>query len=499
MRRVVAVGLAVVATLAMLAPAAFAQAPTPKVTINGLFDLSLSVSKNWSDLDLTRPNDQGAYSRQRGRFDITGEVGKSKAVWGLELDFSNGAGVTAPGNSAAFDLDTDVAGVVETKWLYLEVPLTGTGAMIPMPVESTLRGGAQPAAGHSYKFGLLWSGDFPGFNVSTKWAPNVQSTLTYAQIQERVFTTTANESWALLASLEVEPFKGLAIKPTYTFASYDGGNPGTLNLGIEAKNGFSPTTAGGGDLRTERHTFGAEARWTAGPFSLVPTFWIQLGDQEIPGGGEADIQSWLADVEAGLRFGPLNLRGKFMWTPGMDANDCVVTSAACPFPGGDDIKYYQAINPGFIVAAGGFTEIQTSNIEYNTALLGGAPGLSLRQSPSYDKYGRIFAAFRADYAITPAYTLYGVVNASWTDEKVDTSGTVSATGITSPDGRGNARYLGTELNVGQIWRFAPSVTLDTIFAYMFAGDALNQAPVAGGPTKDAEDIYKLIARIRYTF
>jgi hypothetical protein len=477
--------------------------PAPKVTINGLFDLVGSVSKNWAnpDNDPTDSKDQGAYTRERGRFDITGEVGKSKAVWGIELDFSNGVGVTAPGNSSNFDLDTDLPGFAETKWLYVEVPFTGpSGAMIPLPFESTLRGGAQPATGHSYKNGLLWSGDFPGFNVSTRWAPNIRSTLTYAQIQERVFTTTANESYAILGSLEIEPFKGFSIKPTYTFASYDGGNPGTANLGMEPKNGFNPN---GTDLRTTRHTFGAEARWTAGPVTLTPTFWLQLGDQEVNpalsgGKSEVDIRAWIADLEAGLRFGPLNLTGKLMYTPGMKANECVQdTAGACS--GGDDINYYQAINPAFIVGAGGFTELHTSNIEYNNSFLAGAPGVGLRQSPSYDKYGRIFAALRADYALTPAYTLYGVVNAQWTDKKVDTDGTITAAGITNADGRGDARFLGTELMFGQIYRFAPSVALDTLFAYMFSGDAFNHRPVGAAGTEQAEDVYKLIARIRYTF
>ena len=48
MRRSVVVVLAVLVTLGMLAPPSFAQAPAPKVTINGLVDFVTSAYKNWS-------------------------------------------------------------------------------------------------------------------------------------------------------------------------------------------------------------------------------------------------------------------------------------------------------------------------------------------------------------------------------------------------------------------------------------------------------------------
>ena len=179
-----------------------------------------------------------------------------------------------------------------------------------------------------------------------------------------------------------------------------------------------------------------------------------------------------------------------MWTRGMKAGDSVSA--------GDNIKYYQSINPAFAYMAG-WTEIQTSGIEYNNALLSGAPGVSLRQSPSYDKYGRIWAALAADYALTPALTLKGLVNMSWTDRSVDTNAVLTGAGLTAGDGDGDERFLGTELNAGLTYRFAPNVAFDLIGAYMFAGDAMNHANVIGGDVKDADNIYKAVARVRFTF
>src|SRR5688500_16512848 len=138
MRRFIAVAVAGVALFGVTAQAS-AQVPAPKVTINGLVDFATSVSKNWAGLDVTDGGkDKMWYSRQRGVFTITGEVGRTKGVWAIELDGVNGAGqFTAPGNTNNFDLDTDLnsnavgsgtgttAGFVETKWLYLETPITG--------------------------------------------------------------------------------------------------------------------------------------------------------------------------------------------------------------------------------------------------------------------------------------------------------------------------------------------------------------------------------------
>lgn len=523
MRRVLAVAVTVVAVLGLMAPPVLAQAPAPKVTITGLLDFNTTISKNWVGLDPTSARDQEWYSRERGVFTVTGEVAKTKAVWALELDYTNGCvdassgtsstgsggcSRTHPGTSSSFDLDTDIAGTVETKWLYVETPFTGPGSLIPfIPVQSALRAGAQPARGHNYKNGILFSGDFPGVTVETTWAPNLRSTLTYAQIGEQLDQTSfagATEDWAFLVSVEWDIFKGLTFKPTYAYADYYGGNPGAGTLGTEAKNGFSTVSAPGTyPLRTTRHVIGGDVRWTVAGFTLQPTFLFQWGEQTVlpavaDGQSEVDIRAWIFDMTAGYRIGPLNIEGRVMYTPGMEANECVTSAGGCaPGQRGEDIHYYQAINPGFGYMAG-WTEIQTSGIEYNTAFLAGAPGVSLRQSPSYDKYGRIFIALATDYALTPALTLKGLVNASWTDEKVDTNGVLSSTGLTSPTG-GDDRYIGTELNLGFTYRFAPNVAFDMNGGYLFAGDALRNAATNGGPARDAHDVYKAVARVRFTF
>ena len=219
MRRLLAVAIALVVVFGVMAAPAYAQAPAPKVTINGLVDFVTTYYSNWSggggaSLDPT-DRDRGWYSRERGVFTITGEIGRAKGVMALELDFTNGtttgagscSAVAFPGTSAGADLDTDCAGFFETKWLYVEAPITGPGSMMPfIPAATILRGGMQPARGHDYKVGILFSGDFPGVTLESQWAPNLKSTLTYAQLREALDETLApgaTESWAALLSVEV--------------------------------------------------------------------------------------------------------------------------------------------------------------------------------------------------------------------------------------------------------------------------------------------------------
>src|SRR2546425_2928922 len=138
MRKFLVIAVFAFVTVAMLAPPVLAQAPAPKVTITGLFDQVTSFGKNYSDGNASRDNDREWYARTRFRPDFTFEVGRTKAVLGLEIDLMYGQGGANdggfPGNNAgapggfvggtkaatngALDLNTDVGGMLEIKWVY---------------------------------------------------------------------------------------------------------------------------------------------------------------------------------------------------------------------------------------------------------------------------------------------------------------------------------------------------------------------------------------------
>ncbi len=220
-----------------------------------------------------------------------------------------------------------------------------------------------------------------------------------------------------------------------------------------------------------------------------------------------DVSAFIFDTIAGYRIGPLNIQARAMFTSGQNAQSNIQNGA--------NRRYYRAINSAFGYMAG-WTDIQTGGVDYITAAMVGIPGLVLRESPSYDKYGRIFFGLASDYALTPALTFTGLGNASFTPYKVNTRSILTVNGLAqcpatftagfgncTSDGRGTEQFLGVEAALGMTYRFAPNIALDVIGSYMWTGPALDNAGVAGGvigpDPRDAKDIAKFTTRLRFTF
>src|SRR5215831_9966395 len=167
MKRGVVTAVFVLATVAFLAPPLLAQVPQPKVTITGLFDQITSAGRNFLDGNYSRDNDREWYARARFRPDLEFAVGRTKAVLGIEIDLMYGqggsndggfpgnatgqaggfAGGTKSGTGGALDINTDVAGLFEVKWIYTEFDLTGKDSLLPfIPFLTVARAGGQPFA-----------------------------------------------------------------------------------------------------------------------------------------------------------------------------------------------------------------------------------------------------------------------------------------------------------------------------------------------------------------
>ncbi len=510
----------VVAFIAVLASPGFAQAPAPKVTINGIVDNLVNWNRNQSmthaDFDIASPETE-AYGRTRGRWDVTGEVGRAKAVLGLELDLIYGqtgaadscaapfqtTGCRADGTSGGFDADNDVRNTIELKWMYVEAPLTGPGSLLPfVPFPGVIRLGGQPYA-ITYKPFIFAASDFPGVHVNLAFTPNVKGSMTWVQWEEKLTGLDGPpnnlsgpfraEDWGIIGTLELSPFKGLDLKPIYGYQDISGVTSALLRRGtggVAASAANFPNNA-----RELRHTIGVDARWSTGPFRLAPTAFYQFGDRDVLVGGalrEQDLRAWIVDVEAGWRLGPLNLELRGMVTSGNDARDDLRT---------DDFEVYQPFQTGNAYWIGWGEAVGIGNIDYLTSLFGFSNALSLPAQPSFDRYGRIMFAARATYSLTPALTVYGIVTPMWTLEKVDTDGTAApATGITpAASASGDARYLGTGLTAGLTYRFAPGLTFDAVYGILIAGSALDIADSPGGPSRDAENSQVATARVRFAF
>jgi hypothetical protein len=549
-RTSLAVLMVALALVALAAPMAFAQAPAPKVTINGLIDNLTSYSQNVANYNggVLNRHDSMWWGRTRGRFDIIGEVGKAKAVFGIELDHvygqagsndstivSAGAAATTPvstgfGTDGSFDLNTDSRGIIEVKWLYVEFPVP----LIPIP--TTARLGAQPfGAAASYKLAAYAAGDFPGVNIVSQITPNVKFVATYVQVEENLVgtgskrgftgagipsTQNRGDDFAYILSPEITPFKGLDIKPMFSMFYASGTTSGSARNGRGGLNTSTQYSALTGDshgaINEYRYTVGVDARLRMGPFSLDPTVMYQFGNKAViaPRTGDnatavaaytsngavpgriyhPNLDAWLVDVRAGYQLGPLLIEALAMYTTGNSRRNNTLGT----------VRYYQPLDTDTGYLADWGTNLTSLGIDYLNAHneAAGAVGY-LGNVIGYDKYGRAQIGAKATYAITPELSVSAGGTALWTAQEVDRSGTpIAGIGIvptfTGTPARDSSRYLGTEVNLLLSWRFAPGLVWDNQFGYLFTGPAWD-GQTDPAFARNVNEPFMLTSRIRFTF
>jgi hypothetical protein len=571
-RSLVTVLLALVVLAIPVLPA-FAQAPpagppAPKVTITGTFDQITSLGRNIYDGNFTRDNDREWYARTRFRPDFEFAVGRTRAVLGIELDLnygqtgSNDGGF--PGNNSGsacgfvggckgngsagggLDLNTDVAGLFEIKWIYTEFDLTGKDSLMPfIPVLTVARAGGQPFGTIANYKVYYANGDFAGLDLYTTFTPDIKNHLAWVDVEDQLAggnrlppgsTSTQNRTsrgkdWAIIESPEFTPFKGLDLKPMISLFHADGltsGNArrnatnvrtvgGSMN-GALAFAGVNPAlgTAGGDStLHEERYTAGLDARWRIGAFGLDPTISYQWGSYETQairsngsvGKVTGTASAWLFDVIASYQLGPLLLEARGVYSTGNKARDNLSRGKYYYEPLDLDTGYWN-----------GWMGIFALGVDYFNG--GGPSNMGMDSQIGYDRYGRGTFGLRATYSITPAWSVYGVVAPNWTAQAVDTdtgcgalnagSGGAGCAG-SSPSriaipgaqsfAKGDSNYLGTEINGGFTWRFAPNTAFDLAAYYLFAGSALDMTENLNGVAvkKDAKDGYYAAARVRLSF
>jgi hypothetical protein len=421
---------------------------------------------------------------------------------------------------------------MEVKWAYTEfdMPL--------IPAKTRVRLGAQPWQA-MYKGGLLLTGDFAGAHVTTQWTPMVRTHLSFVQIEEA--STGPKDGFirgddvGFVGSVEITPFKGLDIRPLFSYVSLVGvtsasarQNRGGLGTGA----GVFPTCPGSTGAGTggcgarisssaeeNRFTIGVDARWRFGPFYVDPTVLYQFGNRDqvssiissTSGPGvlsELDRNAWLVDVRGGWQAGPLLLELAVAYTTGNEASDRIDLNRS-------ELKYFEPISTDNTFMAL-WSEMQSSGVDYLNRIRATAGSLNPGVAIGYDKYGIIVVGGRASYALTPAFTLRAMANARWTAEEVDTASTVSGglgltprcTGLAVDNGtctdRGTASYYGTELNLGFQWRFAPNVAFDMVGSYFFAGEVFSSPGITSSTGvvqsgRNPQDAQIVSARLRYSF
>jgi hypothetical protein len=565
MRRSLVTAVLALIIFAIPALPAFAQtpAPAPKVTITGTFDQITAAGRNIYDGNFSRDNDREWYARTRFRPDFEFAVGRTKAVLGIELDLnygqtgSNDGGF--PGNNSGtacgfsggckgagaagggLDLNTDVAGLFEIKWIYTEFDLTGKDSLMPfIPVLTVARLGGQPFGTIANYKVYYANGDFAGADLYTTFTPDIKNHFAYVIVEDQLAggnrtaaaqnRTNRGEDYAFILSPEFTPFKGLDLKPMISWFHADGLTAsaarrnafnqrtiGTTMNGVGAYAGANAAAPAGGDAtyHEDRNTIGLDARWRVGPFGLDPTISYQWGTYETQAlnntNGAAqkiqgDASAWLFDVIGSYQLGPLLLEMRGTYSTGNKARDNLSLSK----------RYYEPIDLDTGFWSGGWLGILGLGVDYFNG--GGGANIGMDTNVGYDRYGRGSFGIRATYSLTPSLAFYGVVSPNWTAEKVDTNTgcgalnpSTSQLGCTTRvavagSGRpsfaeGDSSYLGTEVNGGFTWRFAPNAAFDLAGYYLFAGSAMDQADSLNGVIvkRDARDGYYAAARVRLSF
>jgi hypothetical protein len=552
MRRSLVTAVLSLVAIAMLAPSVYAQTPppAPKVTITGTFDQLTTAGRNFYDGNYSRDNDREWYARTRFRPDFAFEVGRTKAVLGLEIDLMYGQGGSNdggfPGNNSgaaggfaggtksatngALDLNTDVGGMIEIKWIYTEFDLTGKDSLMPfIPFLTVARAGGQPFGTiANYKI-YYANGDFAGLDLYSTFTPDIKNHLAYVVVEDQLAggnrsaataRTNRGEDYAFIISPEFSPTKGLDLKPMFSWFHADGSTSGsarrnafnvrTVGNFMNAAPGTGNAPAGDASMHEDRYTVGLDARWRVGPFGLDPTIAWQWGKYDTlaartdgtTGKVQGDASAWLFDVIGSYQLGPLLLEMRGVYSTGNKARDNLSQSKRYFEPLNLDTGYWN-----------GWLGILGLGVDYFNG--GGGANQGMDTNIGYDRYGRGQFALRATYSITPALSVYGVVAPTWTAEKVDTDTGCPALTVASSNAgctariavsdrsfvEGDSSYIGTEVNGGITWRFAANTAFDLAGYYLAAGPALKMTEVLNGtPVKrDQNDAYYVSARVRLSF
>src|SRR5439155_8872308 len=173
------------------------------------------------------------------------------------------------------------------------------------PILTVARAGGQPFATIANYKVYYANGDFAGLDMYSTFTPEIKNHLAFVVVEDQLAggnraaantRTSRGEDYAFIISPEITPFKGLDIKPLYSYFHADGATSGTARhnvinrrfVGSGATNSAGAlgsalaavSTAGDSTNQEERHTSGVDMRWRMGPCGLDPSLRYQWGTSD---------------------------------------------------------------------------------------------------------------------------------------------------------------------------------------------------------------------------
>ena len=355
---------------------------------------------------------------------------------------------------------------------------------------------------NTYTWYGQWSDEWDGFGAAGAGAPG--------------------ESWAAGTRIEFAPMVGLDLDLIYVYQRLDCAGaksnscPGQT---LQLRRGEGANTVS----QEHRNWAGIDMRYQYGDFTLAPTLILHFGSTDLVGGGESDISSFLLDIEASYQMGPLQLRGRVAYSPGNPASDALGD--------GSTLNSWQAMTWYTQPSVSWFMLWSPRQLEIYPSIFNYSSGRSLDTRMSFDQFGSMVVAVRADYALNERTSIngtLGIINAAEdvgrparlgarsTDKKASIAlDATEADGLketaasvvpNKPDFNytGNDTHIATEVNVELAYVLNPSTTLRLWAAYSINGAALDLQEVDAngtltGRTAESEDTVGAGARVVYSF
>ena len=306
-----------------------------------------------------------------------------------------------------------------------------------IPFLTVARAGGQPYGTIANYKVYYANGDFAGLDLYSTFTPGIKNHLAFVVVEDQLAggnraaataRTNRGEDYALIVSPEFTPFKGLDLKPMFSWFHADGLTSGAARRSADQHPDRRRRHA------TSRRPSAVARRPVMRPTRKTATrsAWTRAGVSGRSASTPPSLSSGVSTTRR--RSGRTARSGASRVTPrpGCSTSSAATSSAryssscgactaratrrgtTCPWASGTSSR--STSTPGTGAVAGSASSASAST----TSTAAAAPTSSMDTNVGYDRYGRGQFALRATYSITPALSVYGVVAPTWSAEKVDT-------------------------------------------------------------------------------
>jgi hypothetical protein len=480
------------------------------------------------DKDVTNLQDQSTFGRTRGRMyfnviandDLRGVFGfELDAVWGRNPD----------GAAFSFDRNTDMAGNIETKWMYVDFRIP------QLPIGNRMRLGGFPLYVTPLHGQTVLHGDVGGGDWLLTFTDQVAAHFYYTQFEEdsaadndrfpgMPVANQFGEDYATGMTLRLKPIDGLDLHIPFVYGHLQlPSNTMTSQSGpaFESPQYFTNVTT------ESRYYAGFDSRYRFGNTSIEPTFMYLFGTRNFctPGslvrtttGGSlvpctspvgsrqsTDFNAFFGNLNVTHTMGPWLLQGKFAYSSGNRANDDINNTG---IGSRSSVMVYSHMN-----ADGGPFFQEWFEIFGNSEVDGTGIDTFLRmgEAGTFDRFGWQVVAGSVEYAATDKLIFEGAAGGFWSAKKTgcpavfrqdslsgrcgdpDDDVNQPRTGDPIYNFTGGSRYLGWEVAGGARYTIMPGLTWTPRLSYADYGKGMDQN------SRQAGNAWVFVNRVIYIF